>query len=288
MLIGFFGHHKTASTWSRIILGDVAAALGLKLHTVISPKHWDGHASAGDMVRATRPDIITVQDAKPELMASLPELLGCHIIRDPRDVLVSCYFSHLHSHPVKFGGLEWPELVPHRERLRELDHDAGIMQEIEFSGWMIDTMATWNYDQPGMLEVKMEEVTADPATWWRRIFSHYQLLAPEGSRQVLPLSRIKWNLATRRNRPRTAAVLRQRLHLPAVPIHRLPDSYVPWVVERFSFQNMAGGRDKGQEDQTHHYRRGVAGDWRNHLNEEHLAAFRKRFGDLVERLGYEW
>ena len=34
-----------------------------------------------------------------------------------RDVLVSSYFSHRNSHPVSFAGVEWPELVPHRERL---------------------------------------------------------------------------------------------------------------------------------------------------------------------------
>jgi hypothetical protein len=58
-------------------------------------------------------------------------------------------------------------------------------------------------------------------------------------------------------------------------------------LDRFSFQRLAGGRRPGEEDPASHYRRGVAGDWRNHLTPRHLVAFRERFGDLPERLGYE-
>lgn len=34
-------------------------------------------------------------------------------------------------------------------------------------------------------------------------------------------------------------------------------------------------------------RSATVGDWRNHLNEEHLAIFRSRYVDLIERLGYQ-
>jgi hypothetical protein len=284
---GFFCHHKTASTWGRIIISEVGAALDLKVRTIMSPQHWAGYPSAGDMVRAERPGLIVVTDPRPELMATLPAVRGFHVIRDPRDILVSSYFSHRNSHPVSFGGVEWPELVPHREALLRLDHDAGILKEMEFSGWMIDTMATWDYQRPGMLEIRMEDLTADPVTWWSKIFRHLELLAGPGRLQVLPLARIKWNLAVRRERPRSLALLRGRLGLGRVPIHRLSDSYVAWALDRFSFERLAGGRAKGEEDQGSHYRRGVAGDWRNHLTEAHLAAFRERFGDLTGRLGYQ-
>ena len=71
-----------------------------------------------------------------------------------------------------------------------------------------------------------------------------------------------------------------------LPRRRLPAGYLPWALDRFSFERLAGGRKRGEEDQGSHYRRGVAGDWRNHLTQRHLAAFRERFGDLTERLGY--
>ena len=83
------------------------------------------------------------------------------------------------------------------------------------------------------------------------------------------------------------AWLRRHLRLPNFPLHQLPAAYVPWVLERYSFANLSGGRERGQEDVLSHYRRGVVGDWRTHLTSKHLDAIRDRFGDLVERLGYE-
>jgi hypothetical protein len=284
---GYFCHHKTASTWGRILLNEVAAALGLSLRTFMSERHWDGYASAGDRVRAEGTQVIIVSDPRPELMATLPPVRGFHVIRDPRDILVSSYFSHRNSHPVSFAGVEWPELVPHRERLLKLDEEEGILAELEFSGWMIDTMAAWDYDRPDMLEVRMEDLTADPVGIWAAVLRHLDLLAPPGAHQVAPMARVTWNLAVRRERPATVAALRRRLRLGRLPLRRLPEAYLPWALDRFSFQRLAGGRQRGEEDQGSHYRRGVAGDWRNHLTPRHLAAFRERFGDLTQRLGYE-
>lgn len=284
----FYSHHKTASTWGRIILGDAAAALDLTVAPIMSPPHWEGYASPGDMVRDVKPDILVVTDPKPELMADLPPTVGFHVIRDPRDIVVSSYYSHMNSHPTKFWGVEWPELVPHREALKSMSHDDGLLKEMEFSGWMIDTMDTWDYEQPGMMEIKMEDFTADPVTWWIKVFDHLGLLAGDDTRQVLPMARVKWNLARRIEKPRSIDMLRTRLRLGKVPIAKLPKSYVEWTIGRFSFENLAGGRVVGQEDQNSHYRRGIAGDWRNHFTDTHIAAFRDRYGDLVEKLGYSW
>ena len=59
------------------------------------------------------------------------------------------------------------------------------------------------------------------------------------------------------------------------------------VVYDNRFQKFAKGRSKGKEDTKSHYRKGVGGDWVNHLTEEHVAAFKERWGDLVLKLGYE-
>ena len=47
------------------------------------------------------------------------------------------------------------------------------------------------------------------------------------------------------------------------------------------------GRKEGQEDQNSFYRKGVSGDWRNHLTESGQALFKSLAGDLLIRLGYE-
>jgi hypothetical protein len=284
----FYSHHKTASTWGRMIVAEACSALRWTMRPIMAAPHWEGYPTPGAMVRDVQPDMLIVTDPTDERKAELPPTLGFHLIRDPRDIVVSSYFSHMNSHPTKFWNLEWPELVPHREALRTVDHDAGLMKEIDFSGWMIDTMATWDYNQPGMLEVKMEDLTADPLAGWTRIFEHMDMLEPEGDRAFASTARMTWNLSIRLEKPKSVSWVREKLHLPKIRLSRLPRRFLDDTLERHSFSSLAGGRSIGETDVNSHYRRGVAGDWRNHLNDKHLAYFKERFGDLVETLGYEW
>ena len=53
------------------------------------------------------------------------------------------------------------------------------------------------------------------------------------------------------------------------------------------FETKTAGRKEGEEDVTSHYRKGVAGDWRNHFTQAHVDEFKTRYGDLLVRLGYE-
>jgi hypothetical protein len=53
------------------------------------------------------------------------------------------------------------------------------------------------------------------------------------------------------------------------------------------FEAKAGGRAKGSEDVSSHYRKGVAGDWMSHFTAEHADYFLRTFGDLLIDLGYE-
>lgn len=287
MLRAFFGHHKAATTWARNILRESTVAMKLEMQVVHAPSDWAGYDSLGDWVRATRPDLIVLTNARREDVETLPELRGVHVIRDPRDILVSGYFSHMNSHPEIVDGVPWAELPPHRRYLREVGHDEGLLAEMEFIAPYIESLSTWRYrEQPSILELRMEDLIADPLTAWRPIFGHLQLAEPE--RSSIDFARwglLRWNLAKRRGKP--AALAYARRYLPAAPLRRLPAAYLPEVLDRYSFESLTG-RTLGQEDPGHHYRRGVAGDWRNHLKPVHLKAFRDRFGDLVERLGYEW
>jgi hypothetical protein len=287
VLRAFFGHHRAATTWVRSILHDCAAALGLTIRTVHNESDWSGYASVGDLVRVVRPDLLVLTNARKADVETLPEVRAFHVIRDPRDIVVSGYFSHRYSHPESFDGVVWAELGPHRQALSTLDHDAGMMAEIGFSGSFLDLLADWDYQQPGVLEVRMEDLTTAPVSMWTTILTHLDLFTDDQpSVAWLRSAAVTWNLAARRRRPRSLALARRAL--PAVPIHRLSSTYVSSALERFAFSKLAGGRERGEEDPTHHYRRGVSGDWRNHLTDAHLAEFRRRYDGLVEHLGYEW
>jgi Sulfotransferase domain len=64
------------------------------------------------------------------------------------------------------------------------------------------------------------------------------------------------------------------------------DALLSNLIERSSFKFYAG-RESGQEDRKRFYRKGVAGDWKNHFSDEDKQVFKEIAGDLLIRLGYE-
>ena len=60
-------------------------------------------------------------------------------------------------------------------------------------------------------------------------------------------------------------------------------------IERKRAEIAAGGKswEYGEDIQLKHLRKGIAGDWRNHFNEEQLERARGYFGEVAERIGYE-
>jgi hypothetical protein len=54
-----------------------------------------------------------------------------------------------------------------------------------------------------------------------------------------------------------------------------------------SFEKLSKGRERGQEDPTSFYRKGVAGDWKDLFNERDKQVYKEEAGELLIRLGYE-
>jgi SAM-dependent methyltransferase len=239
----FFGHHKAATTWIRDITDEIAERAGLRAGYVHDVDVVGGDLAAFveseqlDLLRYPNADIVHVRR-----LGETHDLLGVHIVRDPRDTIVSGYFSHLATHP---SDPTW--IDPIRERLRSLDFDAGLLAEMDAAVTQM-TMAhvrSWDYEMPNVLELRMEDVVASPRTYMAMAFRFLGLDA-------------------------------------LVPMDELLE-----IVDRHAFSTKADGREPGQEDRTSHYRKGEAGDWRNHFGAEHVEAFERRYGDLVPLLGYD-
>lgn len=58
-------------------------------------------------------------------------------------------------------------------------------------------------------------------------------------------------------------------------------------VEAASFEKLAKGRERGEEDSTSFFRKGVSGDWKNVFTGEDRHIFNEEAGDLLVRLDYE-
>jgi hypothetical protein len=58
------------------------------------------------------------------------------------------------------------------------------------------------------------------------------------------------------------------------------------VIYNNSFE-VISGRQPGQEEVNAHQRKGIAGDWRNYFSHKVKEEFKKRFGDVLIKTGYE-
>jgi Sulfotransferase domain len=54
-----------------------------------------------------------------------------------------------------------------------------------------------------------------------------------------------------------------------------------------SFEKLSKGRERGQEDTSSFYRKGIAGDWNNYFTERDREIYKEEAGELLIRLGYE-
>jgi len=66
----------------------------------------------------------------------------------------------------------------------------------------------------------------------------------------------------------------------------MPEPELEALADKYAFEKLAGDRPQGQEDIQSHYRKGIAGDWKNCFDEANLEQFRQATGDLLETLGY--
>ena len=101
--IAFYGHHKCATTWLRGLLSDLGRLTGRSMATFDNARQFN-HDLASHLQKHSL-GIVAYTNADIEQVRKLPPMRAVHLIRDPRDVVVSGYFSHKKSHPTE----GWPE-----------------------------------------------------------------------------------------------------------------------------------------------------------------------------------
>jgi len=270
--LAYFGHHKCASTWIHGILDWVCADAGWKLAYLYDEKPF-GDDLAG-YVEREHVDFVSYVNANAKCV-NLRDFRGFHVVRDPRDLVVSAYFSHRNSHPTT----DWPELPAHREKLNRVSKAEGLFAEMEFNRSVLEEMFTWDYGQENVLELRQEQLTNDPYRGFLGVFGFLGVLDEDNfakKRQLPYLMRAATNIWWRQHK------LPWRRAMDKIPAERLLG-----IVHNNRFSNFAGGRKKGQTDEQSHYRKGEAGDWVNHFTPEHVERFKELYGELVLKLGYE-
>jgi len=236
---------KTASQWFRAIFSDrlFYRYTGLEVvpHIALGLReaHFDGQFPMRTIATHLYVDYPTYNSIpKP------PRYRTFFVLRDPRDALVSWYFSMKYSHVDRFETVRTL-----RHELADMDAEAGIshlIRRLEGFGFF-DAQRSWMEsparEDPSVRVMLYEDLASDNAQFLTRLLEYLDV--------------------------------------------RMPESDVRRLHERHSFRRMSRGREQGQEDINSHYRKGVAGDWRNYFTPRLENELRETTGDLLSVLGYE-
>ena len=281
-LYTYFGHHKCATQWISAILKGACDDLGLNFAKAFNQKLKTSKQDLSAFVKENKIDFLGYTTAAPHYVAQVDDYKGFHVIRDPRDICVSAYFSHLHSHPVRDY---MPEIAAARKELKGLSQDEGLLFVIKGRQLQFEIMYDWDYSRPNILEIKMENLTVNPYQGFLTIFDFLGLLDKTTfsfrRRLFYPVSSVA-----------NSAVVKARRKVQILPRLRLGGSKISaesllGQVYKHQFSQKAQGRQPGEENVHNHYRKGIAGDWVNHFSKEHSAYFKEHYNKVLVKLGYE-
>ncbi len=150
VLVG--SHHKTGTVWLDSIFREICT-----FHDLI---YYSGSSE-----KLPEKFNVFFQDHSIFNLEEIDESFrGLHIIRDPRDVIISGCFYHqksrekwLHKRRKNLGGSTYQEAINNHENL-----DDKILFEMENLGRKtISDILRWNYSNPLFYEIKYEELILD-------------------------------------------------------------------------------------------------------------------------------
>jgi hypothetical protein len=166
-------HHKVGTVWFQRVLSTVAGYYGLRFTEVPVSDGVSGPTPG------PRPDVDLVvydraNDFRPEDLPGRTSRAS-HLIRDPRDIVVSGYHYHLrtdepwvHEPRERYGGLSYQTF------LHGLDEHDGLLAEIErCARSTLADMGAWPYSRPGILELRYEDAVRDERETFGRLFRFY-------------------------------------------------------------------------------------------------------------------
>lgn len=159
-------HHKVGTVWFENVMTAIGARFGLRVRRV-------NDVGAGPVSG----DIFLHRSSKRFDRTSFGDrpIRGTHMVRDPRDVVVSGYFYHLWTDEKwarrpdpAFGGRSY------QEHLNSLSQPEGLAAEIRrAAGTSLREMGTWDYEQPDFLELRYEDVLGNEPSTFQTVFRHY-------------------------------------------------------------------------------------------------------------------
>lgn len=178
------------------------------------------------------------------------------ILRDPRDIIVSWYFSAKYSHVLV------PPIHTIRYNLERLDFDDGLK-------YIIDTQAEF-----GLFECQRSWIEAQKSNWAYKPLNLIQGTAPHETAKIFRYEDLSNN------------ELNFVRDLFAFLEIKMPPKILESIVTKNTIKKLSKDQNSLDGDKKNHYRKGVSGDWQNHFSEPVKQHFYAITGDLIDVLGY--
>jgi hypothetical protein len=196
--------------------------------------------------------------------------VGVHIIRDPRDIIISGYLYHIRcneewcinsdfdiSPPIQFPVVprsqeykteNWKRLyvsslgdLSYQENLKRMSQEDGILFEMHrYGSWTVEDMVRWDYSCVNVYEIKFETLMREFDGSFLSIFEHIGLTDSQ-----IGLAR---------------------------EIAYVND------INKMTAKQISGHRHISSRDTS---------KWRQYFSDEVKNVFKNHFGDALQRLGYE-
>lgn len=266
-IYAFYGHPKCSSTWLSGLCLGICIDLGLKYYYKQAVLIEDVEKVINQGYR-----FFISQNSCIDKIPRTQKLRAFHFIRDPRDILVSGYYSYLNTHDVQ----SWEALRNLREELKQVSKEEGMLITMAFNDSFYHYMSNWDYRDPRIMEVKYEEFLKDPLQSLVDIISFLNLIDDNIHFQFLLKSRINrlMNFINVFNYFRFQNLSMNQEHLIK-------------LYNSIKFEKLSKGRKRGEENLVSHYRKGVSGDWIKHFTPILKDRFKEKYGELLIYLGYE-
>ncbi len=190
-------HHKVMTTYFSAVLQLLGFGLGQRFAK--------NYTTPPD----SRAELVLAMHSRLDLPALAP-YRGVHIMRDPRDMIVSGYHYHKWTHEA-WARRPDENGVSYQQKLNSVDKDTGLFLQIDhFIFFHRATMENWNMDDPDILEVAYEDLMGEERDQlYHRMFAHLGL---EGRDLALAVDLMRLFEAGNR-RGRKAGEVAEKSHL---------------------------------------------------------------------------
>jgi len=241
-------HHKTGTVWFKNILNSIANYYGLP------------YIENNKQLISKCPSIFFDDHSKIDCSEFLQPYRGSHMIRDPRDIVISGYYYHLWTKEAwantriselgEYISDYWPLLpvddiknMTYKEYLNSLDKEQGLIAEMQRSSSTdIKDMMSWDYNNQNILNFKYETIMQNEEGTLKEIFEFYGF-NDKAVKKCIEIS------------------------------------------EKFSFKKNAKNSSGGNE--RSHLRSGKLQQWCDEFSNVHKEYFKKLHGDDLVIIGYE-